>query len=164
MEKHTVKDYPLYDITEDGTVINTRTNKALKPIVTKKGYLQVNLSINGNRKACLIHKLVAEAFIPNPDNLPEVDHINTIRSDNRVSNLRWVTRKENENNPLTKKHISEASTKKVQVIAESIIDGSITSYESMAEAERLTGIDRRQIGDCCRGRQKTAKGYRWYYS
>ena len=59
-----------------------------------------------------IHRAVAELFIPNPENKPEVDHINTDIFDNRAENLRWVTKKENQNNPLTKKHMSEALTGK----------------------------------------------------
>lgn len=62
----------------------------------------------GQQKTFKIHRLVAQTFIPNPDNKPCVDHINTIRDDNRVENLRWVTHKENDNNELTRKHKSNA--------------------------------------------------------
>jgi len=58
----------------------------------------------------LLHRIIAELFIPNPENKPHVDHINTIKTDNRVENLRWVTQKENCNNKLTLKHMSEAWT------------------------------------------------------
>lgn len=59
-----------------------------------------------------IHRAVAELFIPNPDNKPHIDHINTIRTDNRACNLRWVTAKENQNNPITKEKIKITQTGK----------------------------------------------------
>jgi hypothetical protein len=71
------------------------------------GYLLVDLYKNGKRKHHLIHRLVAQAFIPNPKNKSEVDHINTDRTDNRVENLRFTTRAENMNNPLTKNKMSK---------------------------------------------------------
>ena len=70
----------------------------------KDGYILLCLSKDGSIKRYRVHRLVAEAFVPNPDNKPEIDHINTDRSDNRAENLRWATRKENTNNPITRKH------------------------------------------------------------
>ena len=75
-----------------------------------EGYQCVQLTRNNEKKTFKIHRLVAETFISNPDNLPEVDHINTIRDDNRVENLRWVTHKENMNNELTKLNIGKSVT------------------------------------------------------
>ena len=84
----------LYQVSDYGNIRNVRRNKNLKPSLNKYGYLIVSLFKNGNKKYFSIHRLVAEAFIPNPENKPTVDHINTIRTDNRVSNLRWLTHKE----------------------------------------------------------------------
>lgn len=80
----------------------------LKQYYDTGGYLKVNLYKNKKGKSYPVHKLVALAFIPNPENKPQIDHINTIRDDNRIENLRWVTPKENSNNPLTLQHSSEA--------------------------------------------------------
>ena len=79
----------------------TGKEKILKNIEDYKGYLEVGLTKNGKRKQFKVHRLVAEAFIPNPENKPCIDHINTVKSDNRVENLRWVTYKENSNNEKT---------------------------------------------------------------
>lgn len=97
-----------YIINNYGVVKNIGTDKILKPNVLKSGYLRYILRIKGGkRKTCLVHRLVAMTFIPNPDNLPDVDHINCCRTDNRVENLRWCTVKENRNNPITIQHIIE---------------------------------------------------------
>lgn len=69
------------------------------------GYKTVNLHSNGKQKSYRVHRLVAQAFIPNPESKPYIDHINTDKSDNRVENLRWVTPKENMNNPITKENM-----------------------------------------------------------
>ena len=108
-----IKDYEgLYEISNLGRVRNLNykgsgKGKILKNTKDSKGYLIVGLTKNGKRKLFKIHRLVAEAFIPNPEDKPFIDHINTIRDDNRIENLRWCTQKENCNNEISKKKMSE---------------------------------------------------------
>lgn len=85
--------------------------RILKATNDKNGYLTVSLCKDGKEKKSKVHRLVAEAFIPNTENKPCIDHINTIKDDNRVDNIRWCTPKENSNNPLTRKRISETQKK-----------------------------------------------------
>lgn len=102
-----IKGYEnLYKVSNQGNVKSLihKNQKILKLTKTKSGYLRVTLFKNEERKSFLVHRLIAETFIPNPENKPCVDHINTIRDDNRVENLRWVTHKENNNNELSLKH------------------------------------------------------------
>ena len=102
-----IKDFEgYYEVSNIGRVRSlnykrTGKGKILKNIEDYKGYLEVGLTKNGKRKQFKVHRLVAEAFIPNPENKPCIDHINTVKSDNRVENLRWVTYKENSNNEKT---------------------------------------------------------------
>lgn len=104
----------LYQVSDMGNVRNVKYNRSLKPVLNPGGYLKVILSKDGKRKTCKVHRLVAEAFIPNPDNKPTVDHINTIRTDNRVSNLRWFTHKEQMlDNKITNEKFNENSLKNV---------------------------------------------------
>lgn len=104
-----IKDYEgLYQVSDLGRVKSLlKGEKILKPGLAK-GYLRVVLYKDKKRKRFMVHRLVAEAFLPNPEHKPEVDHINTNRTDNRAENLRYCTRVENQNNPLSKQKMSEA--------------------------------------------------------
>ena len=87
-KKYTINDY---EITEDGEVINKHNGHVVKPQPNSKGYLRV--SIGGKLK--FVHRLVAEKYIPNPENKPQVNHKNRIKTDNRIENLEWATNQEN---------------------------------------------------------------------
>lgn len=121
MQSEIWKDVPgysgLYQVSNNGRVksLNRRVNgpkcngrnvreRILKPACNSYGYKTVALYDGKKRTTKTIHRLVALAFIPNPDGKPEIDHINAIRTDNRAENLRWVTRKENGTNPITIKN------------------------------------------------------------
>lgn len=99
----------LYQVSNLGRVRSlTRYKRIMTGHINTWRYRQVTLTKNKIKKMFSVHRLVAEAFIPNPENKPEVDHINTLRDDNRVENLRWVSSSENSLNPITRRHKSAA--------------------------------------------------------
>lgn len=127
----------------------------------RKGYLRVVLCKDGVQKTHLVHRLVAEAFIPNPSNLPQVNHINEVKSDNRVENLEWVTCKENVNHGTGT--FRNALARSVPVVRISP-DGTTKWFRSASHASRVMNIVSQGIQNCCAGRQLTYKGYQWRYA
>lgn len=168
----TIEGYPEYQVSNMGRVkaINWHRGnkeKEIKPYTTHKGYLRLRLCKNGKSKQFQIHRLVAQAFIPNPENKPYIDHINTDRTDNRVENLRWVTNKENCNNPISKINYSIGNKGKTAV---SILQFTkewefVKKWDSMSDAEQELGIKSR-LSEYCGNKygRKTCGGYIWQYA
>ncbi len=153
--------------------------KPRKAHLISTGYLMADLYKNSQRTHYLIHRLVAEAFIPNQSNLPCIDHINTIKTDNRVENLKWCSYKENMNNPLTREHINikirseEVQEKRLATIRKKqschceipvyYIDeqGKKISFKSMMEAERQTNVHHFSISLSI-AKKRPISGRQWY--
>lgn len=149
----------LYQISNLGNVKSFYYDKEkiLKP-QSDGHYYHVILFKNKKPKLYKIHRLVAEIFIPNPGNLPQVNHKNEIKTDNRVKNLEWVTAKENVNYGTSQKRRVLAQCKPVVCIETG------KTYITAVEAGKQININYKHICDCCRGRRKTTGGYHWKYS
>ena len=190
MEKEiwkSVKGYENYSVSNYGRIKSlgndrSRKEKILKSGTTKKGYLNVAICKNGKIKTFLVHRIVAEAFPEICGELfdgCEIDHIDTNKKNNNANNLRCVTPRENANNPLTKRHISEkilgkkhpeevrkkiseARSKKVLQL-DKLTNEIIAEFPSVKEVQEKLGFNRGSISRCCTGNLKSAYGYIWRY-
>ena len=151
-----------YLINDDGDVYSTLRKKLLKPKTDKYGYLIVALSKDGKTSHIGVHHLVAMTFIKNPFNKPCVNHINEIKTDNRVTNLEWVTVKENDNHGTRNVRMSETKKRKPVLQINSDLN-IVTKFKGVKDAQRATGVNRNCIREVCRGNRKTAGGFIWKY-
>ena len=217
-----IKGYTDYLVTSHGRVISLRDNhgkyrlKELKLIITR-GYLYVNLHKNGKIFFKTVHRLVAQAFIPNPENKPQVNHIDEDKTNNHVSNLEWMTARENVNHGTRneraskilsdgrlkgenhhmygkklseehkrklsnshkgKKHTNESKRKmslnhanykgnnnpKAKSVVGFKINGCNIKYYNYIKESEKDGFNPKCISDCCCNRQKSHKGYVWFYT
>ena len=139
----------IYAVTSCGRVWSYRRQKFLTPFYNTKGYLKVDLWKNGKVKQFFVHRLVAEAYIPNPDNLPQVDHINEDKTNNCVNNLQWITNRDNNRKSKNKP------------ILQFDLDGNfICEWPSATDVGKEV---QSTICNCLNGRYKTAYGYIWKY-
>lgn len=174
--KITIPKFKGYEIDKYGNIY--RMGKLLKPQTNTQGYKHVRLSIDGKATTCLIHRLVATVFIPNPENKPCVDHIDGNKLNNCVDNLRWVTTLENNNNPITKQRIGLSKSgenctfygkrgkdcphsKPLFQFKNSELIGY---YECIEDACKKYGYNHSLITRCCKHKVLNAYGYQWEYA
>lgn len=143
----------------------THKHKELLGRKTRGGYRQVVLYTNGKRKAFYIHVLVAKTFIPNPNNLPEVNHKDGNKENNTVNNLEWVTSKENSLHAVKTglRHVPKSGQHYRAVkTAQFDIDGNLIKiWNSMSDPNKIFGYSTQNIEKCCSGKIHSAYGYIW---
>ena len=147
-----------YAITEDGQVWSYKNQKFLKPEKVWNGYYRVHLvDKNGNKKHHRVHRLVAEAYIPNnnPEEKTQVNHINECKTDNHVENLEWVSAKDNLNYGTRNERVSKGNSKAVYCVELGQV------FVSQTAAARALGIHASGISSCIKGRCDTCGGYHW---
>lgn len=156
----------LYQVSDTGEVRNVKTNRVLKAKEDKDGYLQVGLIKDRKQKWFYVHRLVAEAFLPNPDNRPEVNHKNENKQDNQVENIEWIWHKDNCNHGTRNHRIGEKQIngKKAKSVLQYSLDGTfIRKWSSMSEVTRQLGYKQGGISACCLGKTKQSYGFIWKY-
>lgn len=157
----------LYQISNNGNVKSlgnnkTKKEKILKPSVDGDGYLFVKLCKNRKLKYFKVHRLVAQAFISNPNNLPQVNHKNEIKDDNRLENLEWCDAKYNINYGTRTERVAEKKSKQVLQIDKNTNE-VIAEFPSTIEVQRQLGYNQSDISNCCRGKRNTAHSYKWKF-
>ena len=155
-----VKDFKNYEVSDEGKIRNISTGRILKPKLNRGGYNIVDLYIKGRAVTKRIHRLVAEAFIPNPDNKSDVNHINENKTDNRVKNLNWMTRTENINHGTRNKCSAISQSKPIIVIYH---DNTYEEYPSAKIASEELGLWQTHITAVLKGRLKTTGGLKFEY-
>ena len=139
----------LYAVTSCGKIWSYKRKKFLKPWTDNDGYLRVNLYKEGKIKHYKIHRLVAEAYLPNPNNLPEVDHIDNDKTHNYLNNLQWITHRDNVRKSCNK-----------PILQFDLNGNFVKEWECASDVGKEVSST---ICNCLKGRYKTAYGYKWVY-
>ena len=173
----------LYKVSNLGKILslnykNTGKPDLMNPSTNTDGYLKVNLRKNGEMKTCLVHRLVAETFLENPENKPQVNHKDEDKTNNFVflnedgtvnkkkSNLEWKSPKDNCNHGTRNERIAKANTngkKSKKVLQLSLSGELIREWESTNECGR-NGFNQSAVAKCCRGEKPQYKGFKWCYA
>lgn len=162
-----IEDYENYEVSNYGRVKSLNYNRTGKEKILKtgviEGYLVVGLCKEGVQKNHLVHRLVASAFIENPNNYPIINHKNEIKTDNTIQNLEWCTHFYNINyGTRTERSVQSRINNKKQSKQVLCVETGII-YPSAREVYRQLGFNCSHICSCCNGKRKTCNGYNWKY-
>ena len=159
--------YP-FMITKEGKIFNDKTKRYLKPQKNKNGYLKVRVNIEGKKMSFSIHREVAKAFIPNPENKPQVNHIDGNKGNNCVDNLEWCTNQENVNhamrNGLWKNNLKasqESNEKRKKPVVGIGPNNEKKYFSSVSNAEKEFG---RHVSDVLKGKREHTKKWFFFYA
>lgn len=156
-----IKDYPNYQVSNLGRVRNKK-GSIRKTKLKKDGYISITLCKNGEHKTFLVHRLVATAFIPNPNNYTIINHINEDKTDNRAENLEWCTAKYNINYGTHNERT--AKTLSIPILQFTKSGKFVRRWDSATEVERDLGFNQGSISRCLKGKKyKSVGGYKWCY-
>ena len=153
----------IYSVVRKDSLGRKCGGRVLKPSYDKDGYLRVLLSKNGIKKIKLIHRLVLEAFVENPSNLPEVNHLDEVKDNNELSNLEWCDSRYNVNYGTRIERIVKAQSKKVRAV--NVESDEVLTFNSTQEAGRK-GYTQGHVAAACRGDYyggNIYRGHKWYY-
>lgn len=154
-----IEGFNNYEVSNLGKIRNIKSGRTLKPYLDNNGYLRLCLCEKNKKKFLSLHRIIATAFIDNPEGKPCVNHIDENKLNNDLSNLEWCTVRENNVHGTKIKRIAEKLSQKV--IQLDLNDNVLNTFESMVQAERETGIPIQNISSCCNGKRKSAGGYKW---
>ena len=156
-----VKEYRNYEVNQFGQIRHKIRKQILKPRSNNGGYQYVNFKINGKNTNFAVHRIVANAFIPNPNGYTEINHKDYDKTNNCIENLEWVTSSQNKQHAYLRKENRESHGKKVNQFTK---DGIfIKTFSSVSAAAAEMGCCVAAISNCCLGRTKTSQGYRWSF-
>ena len=157
-----IKGYEgLYQVSNLGRVKRVTTSRILKGCKDKDGYLKVILCKNNIKSTKTVHRLVAQAFIPNTENKLEVNHIDEDKANNTVNNLEWSTRKENLNHGTRNERSSR--TQSIPIIATNLKSSESTEFYGITECARQLGLCQQSISKVLAGQCRQTKGYTFKY-
>ena len=160
------KDIPgfegYYKVSNTGELLGVKTRKLLKTWTNNSGYKMATLYLNGIKKNVLVHRCVAEAFVPNPNNHPQVNHIDEVKSNCNAANLEWC---DVSYNNCYGGRMERYGVTRGRPVAQYNQEGTLVfEYPGVHQAARETGINRWNIRNACLGIHKTAGGFIWKYA